>query len=192
MTFDIRHVGSYSGRIAAWIHVWQRCRDAVAGQDAVKFRGVFYLPRPPGMEDEEVYSFFTCVTRHGLMRRVAYYARDCTGRCFVAFRKFPSFHLMYQERLDNITGLGHSILDLAKMAAWEQLLVGRYGVLVFPSDEHPVPRVSTWGAEQIIGIQYTGQSLMALDHLSHVRLMDTVETPELASQITFARYHVGN
>ena len=36
---------------------WQKCRDAVAGEDEIKFKGKIYLPRPSGMDDEDYDSY---------------------------------------------------------------------------------------------------------------------------------------
>ena len=108
---------------------WKRCRDCVAGQDAVRAAGTAYLPR---LKDEQDPDYKARVNRsdffNGTWRTIA-------GLGGMAFRKPPTVEVpdAIAGYLDDITMAGVSMDALAMDALDEVLSVGRFGLLV----DHP-------------------------------------------------------
>ena len=170
--YDEVDIASYAWPIGSWFHIWQRCRDALAGQDAVRFRHEYYLPRPPGMKDAEVYAFY--------LRNATWFdatARTMRGLHGTLFRKppyIPDLTEQYRYRMADFDGQGSDFLQVAKTASWEQLLVGRYGLLVSgPLDSGQPAMATPWFAEQIMECK---ESVMPTGErkLTRLKLVDTV------------------
>jgi hypothetical protein len=107
---------------------WQKNRDAMRGQDAVKDRGTIYLP---GFADDDADRYdkyrlralwlgVSSRTRWGLMGSV--FRRD------VQLTDDLPEQLEYV--LDNFDGSGQSLEQFAKMVVSDELTVGRFGILV--------------------------------------------------------------
>ena len=127
---------------------WRRCRDCILGEDAVKGRGVEYLPRvgKTAMDYEEY------------KKRTSFY--NAVGRTLMAllgalFRKPVQIELSgdmsyIKESCDDLrTPLSFFIRRVAR----EVLSVGRYGVLVemgSEGDERVRPYFVGYSAERII------------------------------------------
>jgi len=112
---------------------WQRARDVVAGEDAVKAAGVKYLPRLDSQTDDEYLAYKTRASFFNATSRIA---DGYVGRIF---RRDPTFKLP-----DASAGIGRALdafvadADLlctpltayAKNVAHEVVTVGRAGSLV--------------------------------------------------------------
>jgi len=135
---------------------WKRCRDAVAGQDAIHAAGEAYLDRYPGEKDADYQSrvkrsdFFngTWVTIRGFSGMMS--RKDATVEVPGKIKPY----------LGDITLAGCSAEDLAKRLSHEALTVSRYGLLV---DHMPEPKpdpgkkfVSQYETEQL-GLRPFGQ-----------------------------------
>jgi hypothetical protein len=136
-----------------WRPIWQRCRDADAGQDAVKRRGMRYLPSPPAMQDDAVYRFYLdSATFFGATGRTL---RGLTGTLFRRPPIIPVLHPRFTERMANFDHQGTDIFRFSQQVGREQILIGHHGVLVGKADGGPeqIPYATSWAAEQILGIQ---------------------------------------
>lgn len=108
--------------------VWQKCRDVIAGQEAMhdRARAVQYLPKLKG-ESKEDYA-------RRLARSVFFNAtwRTIDGLNGMLFRKAPVVKVSKatEGMLADVTQSGMTLTDLAKEVSKEALSVGRVGVLV--------------------------------------------------------------
>jgi hypothetical protein len=108
---------------------WQRCRDAVAGQDAVHSAGVRYLPRLSEQTNEDYAAY---------VKRAPFYpatGRTLSGLVGMVFRKDPHIEVpeAMQPYIEDVTLSGVSIFGLTRQIMSEVQEVGRCGVLVeFP------------------------------------------------------------
>lgn len=108
---------------------WKRCRDVMAGQDAVHNAGIAYLPKLKEQSDED-YSAY--------VRRACFYNaswRTVSGFCGMMFRKPPKQEIPagLESLLKDVTMSGVSFSDFTKDVANDVLEVGRIGLLV----DHP-------------------------------------------------------
>jgi hypothetical protein len=128
---------------------WQRCRDVIAGGDAVKASKEVYVLKPSGMDraDYEVYvsrpEFFNATARtvHGMSGAVM--RREPT-------KKAPA---PVEKLFTDVTRNGRSLDNFAQDTLEEDLRVGRCGVLVdMPPEgtENARPYWVLYKAEQII------------------------------------------
>ena len=107
---------------------WQRCRDCVEGNDAVKARTTDYLPALEGhRESSQKYDAY-------LTRAVFYNAtaRTVAGLLGSVFRAAPSwtFPASIEDDLEDVTLMGRPLVSFALMAFKELLVTGRVGVQV--------------------------------------------------------------
>jgi len=108
---------------------WKRCRDAIAGEDAVHAAGTTYLPKLTDQLDPDYQAY--------KLRASFFNAswRTIQGFLGMLFRKDPALKVpgAIESYLDDVTMSGQSFLSFAKATAFEVLAVGRVGVLV----DHP-------------------------------------------------------
>lgn len=143
---------------------WQRCRDVIAGQDAVHKAGITYLPRLTDQQEDDYNAY--------KMRAGFFNAswRTVSGLLGMMFRKPPTVELpsKVEQYADDIDMAGTSLETLAREVALEVLSPGRIGLLV----DHPQvlgaqpitvaaaqkmglrPMISTYLAECIINWKY--------------------------------------
>jgi hypothetical protein len=164
---------------------WRRCRDAVAGQDAIYAGAQLYLA-PLKDEDNDEY-----LKR---LRRTPFYNatwRTIGGFVGMLFRKPPVLEVPKQieKLLEDVTMTGVSFSSFAQDVALEDLTVSRVGVLV----DHPRqvtkpdgsalsvaeaerlglrPSMIMYKAENIINWRY--QYIGNRNVLTQVRLLETV------------------
>jgi hypothetical protein len=116
---------------------WKRCRDVIAGQDAMQTAAEAYLPKLKAEDDTE---FKARVKRsdffNGTWRTI-----DALGG--MAFRKPPTAEVpaSIESYLDDITLSGTSMEAFAKEALEEVLSVERIGILV----DHPPAQLDEEG-----------------------------------------------
>lgn len=108
---------------------WKRCRDAIAGQDAVHAAGIAYLKRLTEQKPGEYEAY---------KQRASFFNaswRTIQGFQGMLYRKDPTLDVpaAIEAYLDDVTMAGQSFLSFAKQVSFEVLAVGRVGVLV----DHP-------------------------------------------------------
>lgn len=109
---------------------WQRCRDTVAGNDAVKAAGTRYLPRLADQTDTDYQAYKTRASFFNATWRTI---QALTG---MLFRRPPVVETSESVNalLEDVTMSGVSFITFAQQIAMETLTVGRVGILVdYPS-----------------------------------------------------------
>jgi len=105
---------------------WERCRDAAAGQDQVKEKGVAYLPQLGGQDT----SRYEAYKQRGLYLEA--FPRTVQGLGGAVFRKQPQLEHREDEAtlafLADVTGSGQPLERFAQGVLNENLTVGRVGV----------------------------------------------------------------
>lgn len=164
-----------------WRSIWKKCRDVLAGEEAVKAAGEVYLPKMSRMSDAEYAAYKT--------RALFYGASDRTVQGLVGalLRKPPVVHAAtdaIEEKvlslLENITQTGTDFTGFTREVIREVLSVGRVGVLV---DAPPVetalvtrlPYARVYSAEDIINwrISFYG----GVPILDQVVVMEVIDIP---------------
>lgn len=114
---------------------WQRCRDTVAGNDAVKAAGTRYLP---SLKDQTTDEYNAYKTRAKWFNATWRTIQALSG---MLFRRPPVVETAESVKpmLDDVTMSGVSFETFAKQTATESLTTGRVGILV------DYPSVSTEG-----------------------------------------------
>jgi hypothetical protein len=113
----------------AWAPKWQRCRDAIQGQDAIHAGGITYLPRLTEQNEVEYRNY---------LERTPYFnasGRTLNGLLGMVFRKDPHREIpaAMEPYAEDITLSGVTLNGLSRMVMSEVQEVGRAGVLVeFP------------------------------------------------------------
>lgn len=114
---------------------WSKCRDVVAGQDAVKAKGQGYLPKLGGQTELEYQSYLfrssfyngTARTKEGLVGLVFYKDPDI---------KVPDAVLKkVEDQLTDVSLDGVALNDFGLQVLDEIIAVGRYGMLMDMQDE---------------------------------------------------------
>lgn len=141
---------------------WQRCRDVVAGQDAVHAAGVRYLPM---LKDQDMVAYRAYVQRAPFFNASA---RTIDGLSGMLFRLPPKVKVndAVAEYLKDITLTGDNLNVFALKVALEVLGVGRVGLLVdYPQVDTPNmtqadaltqnlrPSITLYSAETILNWQ---------------------------------------
>lgn len=134
---------------------WSRCRDCVAGSDAVKSRGVKYLPALDSHKRApEKYSEY-------VLRALFYNAmgRTVVGLAGSIFQKAPTIEVEgpTEEHIKDITLTDEPLDMFALEVTKEYLVTGRYGILVDMSTEEAVEPRPYWvgyPAEDIINWRF--------------------------------------
>lgn len=161
---------------------WQRCRDAVAGQDKVHAQGELYLPRLKSQDDPEYKSYKQRATFFNATGRTL---DALTGMVFSASPKI-TVPTALDVVLEDITLGGCSLHNFAKMLVDEQVAQGRVGIIV----EHPENELDmiTLGEAQAMNLRpyarmykasdihdWREQSVNGRTQLSFVKLHEMVE-----------------
>lgn len=166
---------------------WKRCRDVVAGEDAIKARTTAYLRKYEGEEEGEYQRRLKDV---GFLNATWWTISMFVG---LAFREPPQRTLpsAIEKYALDITMTGMDIDSLAENIVEEVLEVGRIGILV----DHPAmpenvasiskataeqlgyrPFITTYFAESIINWKF--RRIGNKWSLAHVRLMEEREVDE--------------
>lgn len=177
--------------------IWQKCRDAVDGQEAIKRRGKRYLPAVFADKDPERYEQY--IERAYFMGVTGRTKEALTG---MVFRKAPTKDLppQLEALIEDIDGAGQSLEQLAKEIVGDELTVGRYGLLVdYPQAEDSLdseterrlglrPTIASYPAESVINWRFDGINGRKL--LTLVVLAEQVETDDEFSHDTETVYRV--
>lgn len=127
---------------------WTRGRDCYEGSDAVKARGVTYLPML-GYQIKEPDAY-----KHYLLRALFYNAvgRTVEGLAGAVFQKAPTFTIedKLKDDLKDVTLTGMSAETFCLQATREVLKVGRDGVLIDLSTAQQRPYWAPYRAESIV------------------------------------------
>ena len=106
--------------------MWQKCRDAVDGEDAVKLKRTAYLPKLSGMSDEDYADY--------LLRAQFYNAtgRTLDGLAGMLGRKPVIIEVPegMEKYLENVDGKGHSASQFILMCCRDTLITNWGAVLV--------------------------------------------------------------
>jgi len=115
------------------LSAWQRARDVIAGDDAIKSAGQSYLPRLDSQNDDEYLAYKT---------RACFFnatSRTCDGFLGLLFRRDPEVKLPDRNAgvagalrvfSDDVDLMGTSLFTFCKGIASEVLAVGRCGTLI--------------------------------------------------------------
>jgi hypothetical protein len=128
------------------IDIWNRCRAAYDGDDAIKSKGREYLPQIDANQTGSEYDSYA--------RRASFF--ECVGKTVDSFvgaisRKPSKFDLptgICAMEYD-ATGEGVSLSDLAKVLCKETILQGRVGILVDLDDATQRPYLTPYTVESI-------------------------------------------
>jgi hypothetical protein len=108
---------------------WKRCRDVVAGQDAMHAAGTAYLPK---LKEEQQADYDARLKRSDFFNGTW---RTIDALSGMVFRKSPTSDIPagIESYLDDVTLTGMSMEDFAEEIVTERLSVGPVGILV----DHP-------------------------------------------------------
>ncbi len=139
-----------------WKERWKRCRDAVAGSDAVKGEETLYLPMIGNPYDplsiEKYKGYLERALFHGYTARAVQGLEGAIGRKDPII-EFPEDKI---EMLDHITVDGESLKDFANQVVHEVISVGRFGILVdMPEGSSDIAYFAGYETENIDHIGYT-------------------------------------
>lgn len=178
---------------------WKRCRDVIAGQDAIHAAGTEYLDKLTDQRDEDYQAY---------KRRASFFNaswRTIQGFQGMLYRKDPALKVPagVEPYLADITMSGVTFLGFAKAVSFEVLAVGRVGVLV----DHPTrpdgvtgitqqvsaklglrPMMQSYPAESIINWHYeridnqTVLSLLVLKETVRERSTDSEFESDMVDQ----------
>lgn len=131
---------------------WSRIRDSFDGSDAIKDKGVDYLPKLSGQEKGQYDAYrLRAVYYNGIERTVK-------GLVGAVMRVDPIIEVpdKIESLFEDITGTGVSLKDFISMMISEQLLMGRQGVLVDRNEERPyltgytTEQITNWLQDTIV------------------------------------------
>jgi len=135
---------------------WERCRDCAAGVDAVKGKGVQYLPRLDShLRNPEKYTEYK--------QRAMFYnatGRTIAGLSGAIFQKAPSIDPHNETALlhaKDITLTGEPLNDFSLRATREYLVCGRFGILIDMATVEavePRPYWTGYNAEDIVNWKF--------------------------------------
>ena len=134
-----------------WYDQWQKIRDCIEGERAIKSQRTLYLDKLEGMESEQEYDAY--------LSRGTFY--NFTGRTVLAmtgtlFRRQPQVSGLpeaLEDGLEDISDEGASFRVYTQQVGQEVLTLARVGVLLdLPEGEttNPQPYFTTYTAENII------------------------------------------
>jgi hypothetical protein len=140
---------------------WQRVRDAVMGEDAIKARKNEYLPLPPGIDKpwgEDDPAYLNYLQRAPFPDIVAPTIRGMVG---LMSRKEAQIDLPQGlERLREMaTPDGLDLGNLMVRLRHEVLTTGRYILFVDAPEDAGAPFIATYAAESLINWRFDGDRL---------------------------------
>lgn len=125
-------VESFSSWHAENAPIWERCRAAVRGSDAVKGAGEAFLPKPSGMDEAE----YDAYVQRALYFNAAQRTHDGLVGMVMGRPAFEEIPAGLSEAIDYIDGRGSRLEDFARFAVSETLEVGG-GLCVVDHPERP-------------------------------------------------------
>lgn len=143
-------------RYEVYAPMWKKCRDVVAGQNAIHLAGEKYLPKLTG----ETAAKFAARLARTLFFNAS--SRTLYGLVGMLFRKEPEYKVSpaTEPMLDDVTQTGKTLEDLVVFAAIEALTVGRVGILVDYPTAHEIQEMTA--AQAIAFGGYPGPNIAAV------------------------------
>jgi hypothetical protein len=145
-----------------WVSVWEYTRDAIEGQDAIKYKQTKYLPMLNGQTPESYQSYLKRA------QYVNFSSRTMGASLGQLFRKNPIIKEVDENVLDNINLAGASFNYFFRDIAREMLAVNRCGVLLDYSDYQKRPYLTAYLAESIINWRVS--NIDGIEQLSMIML----------------------
>jgi hypothetical protein len=128
----------------SWKNKWQTVRDAVSGEEEIKYAAERYLPRPSGQSNDDYLKYIT---------RARWF--DGTGRTCEAFHgnlfsKEPvqtgAASPGFKKLLENVDGAGRNIRQFADDISWDAMQTYWGGILVdYPAVPEGTPQARVKG-----------------------------------------------
>ena len=162
---DTRH-NDYS----SWLIIWERIRDGLAGQDAIKAKSTTYLPKLNGQMQADYDAYLKRARYINFPKRVLNIA---LGQLF---RKNPVIEGIDEEYLDNINLAGRDFNYFSRMVAREVMIANRIGILVDYSEPQKRPYLTVYKAENIIN--WHVNIFDGVTKLSMIMLEGEIEQPK--------------
>ncbi len=137
-------VSSTHPQYAAKISDWRKCRDAFEGQGAIKAAGSLYLPKLSGQTDADYNAYKT---------RALFYAitsKTISALLGMATQKPPVIKHPPELAPYLVDDSGVQLYEVLSTALAENLLMGRFGVLVDRPEGGGPPTLAPYVAESII------------------------------------------
>ena len=139
---------------------WQRARDVIEGEDAIKLAGVRYLPKLDSQtaNDYEGYKSRACFFNAT--------SRTADGFLGLLFRRDPEVKLpdrsggigsALSDFIDDVDLMGTSLFTFCKGVVGEVLAVGRCGTLV---DWQGAAGTSHQGENRVYAVRYTAEDIL--------------------------------
>lgn len=156
-----------------WLNIWEKCRVACEGEDAVKASGEHHLPKLGGMTEDEYAAY---------LRRASWYGapdRTVKGLTGAVMRRPPAvkFPDSAAYLMNSLGANGESVELLCRIAVTEVLKMGRCGILVdAPADGEGDPYLSIYYAENIIN--WKEEFVGGRKQLTRVVLLEEVEVQD--------------
>lgn len=150
---------------------WTRCRDAFAGQDAVKAKRETYLPRLGGQDiGDSVYDAY--LYRAQFFNATAPTVVALTGAVFQKPMSTDKIPQSVMDMMEDVTLSGTSLEMFARELVGQVVSPGRAGILVdFPVDGGDRPYWNLYRAESIVnwrGVIVNGQTIATMVVLKEV------------------------
>ena len=123
---------------------WTKCRDAFEGSDAIKAKGVEYLPRLSGMTDAEYDAYKTRALFYGMT------AKTVSALTGMATAREPQLKFSDDMSIYFQDGRGLQFLETFGQTLSELILMGRIAHLVDAPMDGGDPYISLYSAESII------------------------------------------
>lgn len=130
-----------------YLKIWEKCRDAISGEERMKERARKYVPKLPGQEETEYEAYIARA------QYVNYVGKILDTSINQVFRKAPIVTDVPADWLEDIDLCGKSFASFSKEILSEILKVNRVGVLVDYSKDLNRPYLVPYTAEQIINWQ---------------------------------------
>lgn len=168
MPVDSRHA-EYKARVGQW----ERCRDAIEGQDAVKAQKTKYLPALSKRNPE---------TYDAYIRRAMWYGaagRTLEGLVGLVFRKDPKVEnqpTAVDGILADLDLYGSNLTTFCRMALSEVMSVGRFGVLVDYNESERRAYLAAYPTESVIN--WAVAVVDGRPRLTRINLAETHENPD--------------
>lgn len=128
----------------AALPMWEKCRDAAEGQDAVHAKGARYLPKLSEQTEAEYQAFKGRALFYGAT------GRTVDGLSGLVFRRPPAVEVLaaVEYLLEDVDTSGTPLLTFAERVVEEVLQVGRVGLL---ADYPPMDGIRTQAEEKAAG-----------------------------------------
>ena len=144
-------VGSQHPAYALRISDWQKCRDAFEGEGAVKAAGTIYLPRLTEQKDEEYTAYKTRALFYSITNKTI------SALVGMAVNKQPVTKYPTELSPYFVDDSGVQFNELFTQALSENLLMGRFGILVDRPEDGGAPTISSYLAESILNWRVNSQ-----------------------------------